>query len=407
MSDASRFSCHGCGKSYSWKQELAGRRVKCKCGQVMTVPQTPPGQEDPDELYDLAPAGDDVQSAFSKLRSTTAALPPSQPSVIANAVPLAYQQGPTQRERERMSSATLMDMKRDVHVPVALLIAGFALYVSYYAVRYNLGGGGLLAVGIGVGLLTAFKAALLVGFAFAVAGPLGVSFGGIWTAVLKLAAIAVFSDGVATWIDAGVAKMAGGAGGMFSGMMSFPIVLGIFWVLLIYLFSMDPGDSWLVVMLLAVFDMIVRTALMVLVLSFILGLGGISGAALPAAAIGGAGAAAALSSNDPMVEHVKQLKEMNLLPEARQYIAGGRQMALSKPTDDWYAAGCKNVWFEVSRDINGKLSPEALIVELPRDKEKRKKCYEILKGYYDEHDMPYDPEDLEDDGGAYIVVPVG
>ena len=87
----------------------------------------------------------------------------------------------------------------------------------------------------------------------------GLAFGGIWTATLKLAAIAVFCDGVTTWVDAGVMKISGGFGGnmMGYGVMSFPVALGLYWVLLIYLFSMDSGDSWMVVMLLSVFDRIV------------------------------------------------------------------------------------------------------------------------------------------------------
>jgi len=36
-SGGTRFSCDGCNRSYTWKAELAGKRVKCKCGQVMTV----------------------------------------------------------------------------------------------------------------------------------------------------------------------------------------------------------------------------------------------------------------------------------------------------------------------------------------------------------------------------------
>src|SRR4051812_39539607 len=57
---AGKFSCDACGKSYSWKAELAGRRVKCKCGGVMTVPASDPAAVDdalpPDfeDLYALA-----------------------------------------------------------------------------------------------------------------------------------------------------------------------------------------------------------------------------------------------------------------------------------------------------------------------------------------------------------------
>src|SRR5438045_654052 len=53
---AGKFSCEGCGKSYSWKAELAGRRVKCKCGGVMTVPKADPAaaaEELPPEFEDL------------------------------------------------------------------------------------------------------------------------------------------------------------------------------------------------------------------------------------------------------------------------------------------------------------------------------------------------------------------
>jgi hypothetical protein len=37
-----QFSCSGCGKSYAWKPEIAGKRVKCKCGERLSVPATDP-----------------------------------------------------------------------------------------------------------------------------------------------------------------------------------------------------------------------------------------------------------------------------------------------------------------------------------------------------------------------------
>ena len=426
MSDVatSRFSCEGCGKSYALKPELSGRRVKCKCGHVMTVPQAPPAQAElrlDDDLYDVAPEPSKPQQGKARVPLAPVAprvpLRPVQTSAPAPAVgmqaagvavpvpggiPLAYQKGPTQRERERTGSDVLMDMRRDVYVPVALLVVGFLMYVGYYAVRYEMSGAGIALVSLGVGMITLFKAALLIGFAFVVAGPLGVSFGGIFTAALKLAAIAVFADGVATWIDAGTAKMTGGAGGAFSGMLSFPVVLGVYWVLLIYLFSMDAGDSWIVVILLALFDFIVRWLLLLLLLSTILNWGGVSGVAVPTL---GGGGGAKVSSN-PMSVQVNELKEQGLLREAREFIAGGRQMAFGKPVEAWYAAGCKNVWFSVVADFDGKPTPASVIVELPKDKAKRQQCYDILKAYYDEHKYSYDPEDVTDSGDPYIFVGV-
>ena len=45
--------CPGCGKGYALADELAGKRVKCRCGTVMTVPapaapEREPGREDTD-----------------------------------------------------------------------------------------------------------------------------------------------------------------------------------------------------------------------------------------------------------------------------------------------------------------------------------------------------------------------
>jgi DNA-directed RNA polymerase subunit RPC12/RpoP len=37
------FSCDECGKTYRWKQELAGRKVRCKCGERLIVDGPPRG----------------------------------------------------------------------------------------------------------------------------------------------------------------------------------------------------------------------------------------------------------------------------------------------------------------------------------------------------------------------------
>src|SRR5678815_2959020 len=47
-----KFSCGGCGKTYKWKPQLAGKKAKCKCGHVMTVPKELPAEEE-DGLGDL------------------------------------------------------------------------------------------------------------------------------------------------------------------------------------------------------------------------------------------------------------------------------------------------------------------------------------------------------------------
>jgi len=403
-----RFTCDGCNRSYAWKAELAGKRVKCKCGHVMTVPQSiAPAESDDDALYALADAED--QAARKQTVQVVAAPAPAPASPKGKAkpaaavaagnrgVPLAYKSAPTARERQRASSAVHTDPMRDIYVPAGLFVVGLLIYVLYYAIKYELGGTGIAMTTLGLGLITAFKAALLIGFALVVAGPVGVSFGHPATAALKLAALAVFTDGVVTWVDAGVAKMSGGTGA-FEGMISFPVALAIYWGLLIYLFSMDPGDSWFVVILLAVFDFIVRWVLLLLLLKIILSWGGVSGAAIPS--MGGSAPAGASA----LTTHVNEMKETNALEEARALIKDGHQAILGPTVENWYAAGCPNVWFVVSRDFNGKRTPEGVIVELPKDKDNRAKCYGIMKAYYDQVQIPYDPQDLKDTGERYLEV---
>jgi hypothetical protein len=51
---AATFNCQACGKSYNWKPELAGKKAKCKCGAMITVPQSLKADEpDLDSMYDL------------------------------------------------------------------------------------------------------------------------------------------------------------------------------------------------------------------------------------------------------------------------------------------------------------------------------------------------------------------
>lgn len=53
-----RFSCEACGKTYKWKFELAGRKVKCACGHVMRAPDEPPAPGEEAPLIPLADESD-------------------------------------------------------------------------------------------------------------------------------------------------------------------------------------------------------------------------------------------------------------------------------------------------------------------------------------------------------------
>ncbi len=74
MSDVqtTRFTCAGCGKPLPWKPEVAGRRIKCKCGHIMQAPQRPETEED---LYDLA---EDPTPATKRAPADNAAAAPEK-----------------------------------------------------------------------------------------------------------------------------------------------------------------------------------------------------------------------------------------------------------------------------------------------------------------------------------------
>jgi hypothetical protein len=431
-----RFKCSACGKALVWKPQLAGKRAKCKCGAVVTVPaatgatpqaaigpkvippttlpQTPkasapkviaPKEPDLDDLYALAPSGgiadDEVAPPpLAPLPAMAAVAPAGAPRAARGGkpAPVAYLGRATPAQKDRFATSNLMDPTRDIYAPTGIFLAGFLMYLGYYVFTYDMGGVGIALTSLGLGILTVSKAAILIVAAMLLAGPLGVSFGDVWTAPLKLAAIAVFSDGVTTWVDA--ALQAGGAGGL-AGVVSFPVALCIYWVLMIYLFNMDAGDSWLVVMLLSVFDSLVRWLLLMLLLNSVLGWGGVAGGALP-----GAGMGAGVTQASAAQVHVQNLKGGGHLHEARQRAADGKSTFMMEQVTAWYAAGAKTVWFETgSRDINGKSNLEGIIVELPDDPTKRAVCYKILDDFYRARgDEIVDP--TIDDGEPFLTVPM-
>lgn len=74
MSDTTaRFACAACNKSYRWKPELAGRKVKCTCSHVMIAPKEPPAAPD-DDLIPLADETDTSTAARSAVDKPTADL---------------------------------------------------------------------------------------------------------------------------------------------------------------------------------------------------------------------------------------------------------------------------------------------------------------------------------------------
>lgn len=396
----------------TWKPEFAGRRIKCKhCGQSMVIPSQPnrpePAAGEEDDLYALSDMVSDAQQAAAALPPTiveAVAMPapapaaPSPGKTTKSGIPLAYQRPPTAREIQNAAAATHIDKNREVIVPLVTLVGSATLYVSYYAIHYHLGPAAIISTTIGLGVMTLFETALLFGFALVMAGPLGVSFGGIGTSILKFAAIAVLCDGVTTWIEAlifGPAAMRNGIVGY--GAVGFFIAVGIYWVTLIYFFAMDPGDSWFVVGILSVFAFILRMVLVLVLLEVVLSFGGIK-TAVP---IGGGG-----GSNSEMIDEIELAKTQHVLHEAKQYATMNSRGAEMGTITALYNAGAKNVWYQTDRDINGKGDAFRIVVELPDDATARATCYTAAKKFYTDNGDPSTAQSLTDTGAPYLLMPL-
>jgi len=154
----------------TWKQEFAGRRIKCKhCGQGMVIPEQPASAKSAapeaaeEDLYALSDLASDAQAAAASLPPTiveaiaapSAAKKSKAPAKAANsAIPLAYRQAATGRDIAAAKEKSLIDPNRDLYVPIGLILTGVVLYISYYAIHYDLGGFAIFATSIGLTIMT-------------------------------------------------------------------------------------------------------------------------------------------------------------------------------------------------------------------------------------------------------------
>ena len=70
-------TCSHCGRTFAWRAELAGKRVKCKCGNPLTVPVQP-------DVRPASPSGAATTTTATANRAATAT-PPIAPQTPAPA----------------------------------------------------------------------------------------------------------------------------------------------------------------------------------------------------------------------------------------------------------------------------------------------------------------------------------
>jgi hypothetical protein len=218
--DAGTFSCAACGRKFRWKLAIAGRRLRCPCGEDLNVPIS----EEP-ELAAVADA------------------PSRGRWIVAPSKTIAYGSPARTREESRFAFVNLTDPWRDLYVPVVIYLIGFMAALLWIAAESHAGTTGLIAMSLAAGVLTLIKTAVLICLALLIAPPLGISFGLFWPAILKFAAIIILTDASLLWLDAGL-KSIGGISA--SGRAPYQIIfvrLGLAATLIscssYYLFNMD------------------------------------------------------------------------------------------------------------------------------------------------------------------------
>jgi hypothetical protein len=409
--DQGKFSCNKCGKSYKWKPELAGKKVKCKCGNIMAAPaQEPVAEErevDLDGLYELAaeekkatkrqheePVGfrcpachtdlaigavmctacgfnlkTGTRGGSAKPAAVTFAGAAAATAGRSNAVPSAMvgygtrSTGAPEVETDYLGDNPL----KELGVPTGLLLAGVGVLVLQ-----RMGSGGDFASALpSIGLSLIINLVFSFIGMFAVMRLFEVSFGAPGPAVIKAAACCVLPPAIAGVIGEMVGSDSFFVRMMVSSLLMMPLTYACFY----FLFDMDFDEVIYLVVVIWIVNEWVVTFLLGIMLSSgggsdMMAFGGLGGG-------GGGGDDSAEVSHD---EHAKEVLGLYDLKEAKAWLgeSAGRMFGTLghdkslKLADDLYALGAKKIHVNASGGQAGEI-----IVELPKDKDNRKKIFEI------------------------------
>ena len=266
-----KFACSACGREFNWKPELAGKRAKCKCGQMIDIPaELPHPEAEDDGLYDLAELAADAEKQVSKLPPTIVEPPPPPPKVKSKAAAKTQKPkaAPAIARNDQDDSDVFIDKTRDLYVPSAMLAVGTILHAAYYLFHYNLKMSAVAPMTVGLTIMALIESVLMIGIALVIAGPLGIGFGDIRTACGKFAAIVVLCDGVTTWVNGLAQKLTGGVTPGLLGFASIGLAATIIVYLtgMCYLFSLDVSEAKLAMVILAFFKRVIMLILLILLL---------------------------------------------------------------------------------------------------------------------------------------------
>ena len=138
MAGAGVISCPGCGASYPWKPQLAGKKVRCKCGKLFAAEAPKALPAEPAEEPDIFAFDEDIDvraipepqhlaalpPAFQPPRKTATIAPPRAAAApAATGAPSMASAYPTRgRGRTVAQEEDTSESRKKVIVPLAILV---------------------------------------------------------------------------------------------------------------------------------------------------------------------------------------------------------------------------------------------------------------------------------------------
>lgn len=417
--DLGKFSCSACNRQYPWKPEYAGRKVKCKCGSVITAPAEAPNAQATEEeddllggLYDLAAqeqqaartgattdAGMRCPSCQNEIEPGAAVCPycsfnlrtkskaaAPRPAAAAGGggggagnPMLAYAgMGRKSQADARADSANSMggSLVRELYVPAGLVVLGL-LGQIFFQHRP------LPVIGL---MLTLNLVISFIGVAI-VAKIFEIGFGAPGPAVLKMVAICLVPSAIAQAIGNVVGADSSFVRLMVPAMLIIPLALVMF--VLLFDLGMDEAiytsaviylvDKWVVMLLLG--------AILVGGFSF------------------GGGHSMSKATADADEEAAEMIERPNAT-EARSWLGASGNRMYSGETHDsseqlvasFYDAGAKRV-----TTMSSSGEGYAMIIQLPSKTAARERVFAAIHKYEESKKTPKEDQ-TEDEGQDYHTI---
>lgn len=330
QSIASTFGCPGCGKTWTWKPTIAGRVAKCGCGRAFPVPREAPAGRSPQ--VGLKAAGVSMDPPTARLAPTAPAaqpLPPL-PKPLASAVPPEEQESddlyslapaeriPTPRPIPEGPSLTTLPASasaltatasgrilnyrtssaaasapaarrgdealgdiwegnkvKNLYVPLILIAVSILLTFAVTAsISHSAFAASISTTALAVVWLIVEIPILLIACVLG-AKMMGVAFGPIFPALLKLSSIALAPNVVLTVVSLGVAAASQGHGranvvanGMVADMFGRFLRLIVYYALFMYYFSLEVKE----VLVITIISWVLNFALGIMIAVFFVGM---------------------------------------------------------------------------------------------------------------------------------------